>query len=159
MCLIWLIFYIWSQDRTRLIEKEMQKVYNLPITYTMEQAINDALVDVTSVSDKPNEMINDFLFKVEHKGWVILKTIEETGDDLVITVYFFDDRIDEIRTWEYFIKAQSSQSPDRRFKSAYTITNNGVSTVYLVNIWNTQRPNYQSEILKDEVLYSYAESN
>jgi hypothetical protein len=151
-----LIFYAGSQDKTRLLQKELQKVYHLPTTYTIEQAVKDGMVNVTDISDKPNEKITVFLTNAEKKNWSILKTISSNEEDLIITVYIYDDRIDEIRTWRYFVKDQANQSPDRRFKSAYKITNEaGVTTVYLVNIPNTQRPNNQSEILKDEVLYSY----
>lgn len=157
LCLISIvvvIFYTRSQDKTRIIDKEIQKIYNLPSSYTIKEAIKDGMVDVTNISDKENVKINNFLIKVEQRNWAILKTIEATNEDLIISIYVFDDRINEIRKWKCFVKAQYNEDPDKCFISAYTTTDNeGITIVYLKNIRNNFPTNNQ--ILKDEVLYSY----
>ena len=155
ICILCFAIYFTFGDKSKRIDKELERIYTIPQNYSIEQAAKDGIIDVSKVSEKENNNINKFLLKVNQKEWAVLKTIEDTSEGLIITMYVFDDRIDEIRSWRYVVTKHAGQSPDRRFKSYYITDNNGVSTVYLVNIKNTQRPNSDSEILKDEPLYSY----
>lgn len=153
--IIGLFLYNRSQDKSKLIDNELQTLYNLPSTYTIEESIIDGFVNVTGICDKPNKKITNFLKKVNHKSWATLKTVKSINEELKITLYIFDDRIGEIRTWTYEVNMQRGQSPDRRFKSAYLKINEiGVLSVYLENIKSSIHP-IQSEKLKDEVLYSF----
>ncbi|MDM8312357.1 hypothetical protein SAMN04487885_12530 [Clostridium cadaveris] len=159
ICILCFIIYFTYGDKSKIIDRELEKIYSLPQNYSIEQAVKDGMVDVSKILEKENKNINKFLLKVNQKGWAVLKTVEDSEEGPVITMYVFDDRIDEIRTWKYTVTKQGGQSPDRCFKSYYTTDNNEISTVYLVNIKNSQRPNSDSEILKDEPLYSYKKSN
>ena len=94
--IIGLFWYIRSQDKSKLIDRELQTLYNLPSTYTIEEAIMDGFVNVTGICDKPNKKITNFLKKVNHKSWATLKTVKSINEELKITLYIFDDRIGEI---------------------------------------------------------------
>lgn len=159
ICILCYIIYFTYGDKSKMIDRELEKIYSLPQNYSIEQAVKEGIVDVSKVLEKENKSINKFLLKVNQKNWAVLKTIDDSEEGPVITMYIFDDRIDEIRTWKYIVTKQGGQSPDRRFKSYYTTDNNEISTVYLVNIKNGQIPNGELEILKDEPLYSYKKSN
>lgn len=153
-------FIYYFKNKTNIIDKELKEIYSLPKTYTLDQAINDGIVNVTGVCMEKSKKIDDFLLKATQKQWAILKTIELNNEDLIIKVYVYDDRINEIRLWKYLIKRQAALSPDKRFKTDYTIKNeNGVSKIYLINIKNTEYPNHESQVLEDEILYSFAEKN
>lgn len=159
ICILCCAIYFTCGDKSKSIDRELERIYTIPENYSIEQAAKDGIIDVSKVSEKENKNINKFLLKVNQKEWAVLKTIEDTSEGPIITMYVFDDRIDEIRAWRYVVTKQAGQAPDRRFKSYYTTDNNEISTVYLVNIKNAQRPNSDSEILKDEPLYSYKKSN
>ena len=55
------------------------------------------------------------------------------------------------------MKKQCGESYDKRFESYYTTNEEGISTVYLLNVPNTQFPDWESQILEDDVLYFYKE--
>ncbi|MCY6371484.1 hypothetical protein [Clostridium ganghwense] len=144
-------------QKDSFVDRELENLYKLPTTYTLEDAVKDNIVDVTEVHNGQNEEINKFLSKVDKKSWAVLKTVQEIDNDLLITLYNFDNKINQIRSFKYYVKKQGGESPDKRFESYYTTNEEGISTVYLLNIPNTNFPNWESQILEDDVLYSYKE--
>lgn len=132
ICILCFTIYAACGDKSKRIERELEKIYTTPQNYSIEYADKDGIIDVSKVSEKENENINKFLLKVNQKEWAVLKTIEDTSEGPIITMYVFDDRIDEIRSWRYVVRKQAGQAPDRRVESYYIADNNDISTVYLV---------------------------
>lgn len=155
-----LYYYRYKTDKTNLIMWGLEEIDHLPKTYTLEEAMNEEMVNVTGVSKGRNEKIDDFLLKAAKGEWTVLKTAELTDNDLLIRFYVHDDRINQIRLWTYEVKRQSGISPDKRFQADYSVKNeDGVSKVYLTNIHNKEFPNWESQSLEDEVIYSFVEKN
>lgn len=155
-----LYYYRYKTDKTNLIMWGLEEIDHLPKTYTLEEAMNEEMVNVTGVSKGRNEKIDDFLLKAAKGEWTVLKTAELTDNDLLIRFYVHDDRINTIRLWTYEVKRQSGISPDKRFQADYSVKNeDGVSKVYLTNIHNKEFPNWESQSLEDEVIYSFVEKN
>lgn len=155
-----ILFYHYKTDKTNIIEWGLEKVYRLPKNCTLDEVVKDGFVNVTGVSKGRNEKIDDFLLKAAKGEWTVLKTAELTDNDLLIRFYVHDDRINTIRLWTYEVKRQSGISPDKRFQVDYSVKNeDGVSKVYLTNIHNKEFPNWESQSLEDEVIYSFVEKN
>lgn len=148
------ILYFKFQENS-FVDRELNKIHRLPKTYTLEDAAKDNIVNVTDIHDGENDQINKFLSNVDKKGSATLKTIQESDNDLLITLYVFDNKINQIRSFGYYVKRQGGLDPDKRFESYYTTTEGNTSTVYLRNTPNTNFPNWESSILVDDSLYSY----
>lgn len=85
----------------------------------------------------------------------ILKAIKSYDNNLIITLYVYDDMIDEIRVWNYNVKSRSIESGDSRFESYYIKNNDGISTVFLKGIKNSQLQMDTEQILSDQILYMF----
>ncbi|MHC1722188.1 MAG: hypothetical protein AB9836_03160 [Aminipila sp.] len=156
--LCFVVFICYSNvQRDSYVDRELQRLYKLPTTYTLEDAVKDNIVDVTEVHNSKNKEINKFLTKVNKKRWAVLETVQRVNNDLLINLYNYDDNINQIRNFKYYVKSQTGESPDKRFDSYYTDNNEGNVTVYLRNIPNTSFPNWESQELEDEAIYSYKE--
>lgn len=155
-----ILYYRYKTDKTNLIEWGLKEIYRLPKNCTIEEAMNEGLVNVTDVSKGKDEVIDDFLLKATKGGWAVLKTVQLTDEGLLARFYVHDDRINQIRLWTYEVNRQNSISPDKRFLADYSVKNeDGVSKVYLTNIHNKELPNWESQSLKDEVIYSFVEKS
>lgn len=153
-----ILFYHYKTDKTNLIEWGLEEAYRLSKNCTLDEAVKDGFVNVTDVSKGRNEKIDNFLLKATKGEWAVLKTVQLTDEGLLARLYVHDDRINQIRLWTYEVKRQSDISPDKRFQEDYSVKNeDGVSKVYLTNIHNKELPNWESQSLEDEVIYSFVE--
>ncbi|MCR1952819.1 hypothetical protein NSA50_17585 [Clostridium sp. DSM 100503] len=80
----------------------------------------------------------------------ILKTIKSYDNNLIITLYVYDDMIDEIRVWNYNVNSRSIESWDSRFESYYIKNNDGISIVFLKGIKNSQLQMDTEQIIRDQ---------
>jgi len=156
--IIFTILFVKSQDRRFLLQKEYDKFLNFPTSYTVEQILQNGFadLDVTNILSEPSEKVSYFLEKVRTGEWAVLRTISETDEDLIVTLYVNDDTISQIRRYKYFVKQQSMLFPDTRFESPYTSTENGITTVYLTHSENIKK-NPEDVLIEDDSLYSYYE--
>lgn len=153
-----IIYLNVKTDKTNIIKRDIEGIEHLPKTFTLDEAVKDGFVNVTDVSKGKNEAIDDFLLKATKGEWAVLKTVQLTDEGLLARLYVHDDRINQIRLWTYEVKRQSDISPDKRFQADYSVKNeDGVSKVYLTNIHNKELPNWESQSLEDEVIYSFVE--
>lgn len=151
--------YHFKAQKDLFVDKELKKLYKLPTTYTLEDAVKDNIINVTEIHSEENEEINKFLSKVDKNSWAVLKTVQQIDNDLLVTLYNFDNKFKQIRSFKYYVKKQMGKSYDKRFESYYITNKEDISTVYLLNIPNTQMPYWESEILENDVLYSYKRHN
>lgn len=147
-----------SQDRSILLQKEYDELIDIPKSYTIDQILQNGAADleVTNILDKPSNNVSYFLGKVSMGEWAVLRTVSAADEDLVVTLYVYDDTISEIRRYKYYVQEQSMLFPDALFKSPYTTNENGITTVYLTDSRSIKKHPEDASI-EDDILYSYFE--
>lgn len=135
--------------------RELEKIYALSTSTSSRDLIDDGFVNVTGIHYGEDSKVEGFLSKVDKRQWGTLRTFVETEDDLLISIYNYDERIDIIRGIKYYVKHQRGWGIIAHYES-YHITEDGeINTVILKNTPNKQYPDWESHIIIDDVLYSY----
>lgn len=156
MCFLFIFFIVLFVYRRELIFKyEYNKLLKVPVNYNSDQLIryNFADIDLTNIPLKEsNYKMESFLKRISNNKFSILKVISYIENDIGLTLYFYDDRIDEIRAFTTLIEKNASYSPDRRFKSFNLVDKDNVRYIFLIGYYN---PNFKDIKYSDELLYSY----
>lgn len=135
--------------------RELEKIYGLPTSSSSRDLIDDGFVNVTGIHYWEDSRIEGFLSKVDRKQWDTLKTFIETEDDLLISIYNYDERIDLIKGIKYYVKHQRGWGAIAHYESYYITKDGEINTVILKNIPNKQYSDWESHIIIDDILYSY----
>lgn len=135
--------------------RELEKIYALPTSTSSRDLIDDGFVNVTGIHYGEDSRIEGFLTKVDRKQWDTLRTFIETEDDLLISIYNFDDRIDLIKGSKYYVKHQRGWGIIAHYESYYITKDGEINSVILENTPDKQYPDWKSHIIIDDVLYSY----
>ena len=136
-------FMIRSRDKDYVIAKVFDDRLKILPSYSIQQILDKGFadVDVTNILSKPNKKITKFIGKVKRNEWAILRTVnskdltvtsENIFDDIVVTLFIYDNSVEYVQIIKYFTKKQNgSHYTNIPFDSFNTSTENGVSTVYL----------------------------
>jgi len=136
-------------------DRELKKVYALQPSTTSRDLIDDGFVNVTGIHYWEDSRIEGFLSKVDRKQWDTLRIFVESEDDLLITLYNYDDRINLIKGIKYYVKNQRGWGAIAHYESYYITKEGEINTVILKNVPNKQYPDWESHIIIDDELYRY----
>lgn len=88
-------------------EDILHKIYKLPTSYTMEEAIEDGFLDITQVLPKKSNIIENFIQFQSENEINYLKTAKKLENDFTLDLYVSYKQQPYFTLYSYSIKAQT----------------------------------------------------
>lgn len=148
---------IYHHLRDTALERFYYKdILNMSPDTTAKMLEKDGYLNLTRIQEGRITDINHFLHSDSIFRPVILKTFQETEDDLVIRYFYRPDGSQTVFMYTTFVAGQSMLNPNCPFSVELLETTNsdGITEVWLVQPEELRAP-YYTTVLDPVLFYSY----
>lgn len=138
----------------------LENMYNLPTSYTMEEAIKDDFIDVTQVLPEKSDVIENFMHSYPNNDIAFLRTARKVDSDFTVDLLVSYKQQPYFTLYSYLIKGQSCIV--RYFAKEFQIEkNNNKINVMLKSMPNPTKNNIinTSEVNSDFLSSSFLEND
>lgn len=138
----------------------LENMYNLPTSYTMEEAIKDDYIDVTQVLPEKSDVIENFMHSYPNNDIAFLRTARKVDNDFTVDLLVSHKQQPYFTLYSYLIKGQSCIV--RYFAKEFQIEkNNNKINVMLKSMPNPTKNNIinTSEVNSDFLSSSFLEND
>lgn len=138
----------------------LENMYNLPTSYTMEEAIKDDFIDVTQVLPEKSDAIENFMHSYPNNDIAFLRTARKVDSDFTVDLLVSYKQQPYFTLYSYLIKGQSCIV--RYFAKEFQIEkNNNKINVMLKSMPNPTKNNIinTSEVNSDFLSSSFLEND
>ena len=137
---ILLIFLYIDHRNSRDPGYILENMYNLPTSYTMEEAIKDDFIDVTQVLPEKSDVIENFMQSYPNNDIAFLRTARKVDSDFTVDLLVSYKQQPYFTLYSYLIKGQGCIV--RYFAKEFQIEkNNNKINVMLKSIPNPTKNN------------------